>query len=514
MKKTLCIAFLSFILMSLSCVTASAASFKDVPSNYWANKEITWASDRGLMNGTTTTTFNPTGKTLRGQMTAILYRYAGSPAVEQASVYTDVTSANYYSDAAIWAVNNKIMEESRLASKTMDAGDPISRAEFCTMLLMFSIYSDTYVPPSAGTLFTDTGDLSSTMQWAIEWANCSGIVNGTSTTTFNPHGSLTRAAAAAMLYRYENYAKTDPQLLAEARAKELVEYYACPFPQMIKDLLVDAYGFSEVIAERAVNAAISNETWKIFAITKAEDFFYMAPKQPKKEDVRIYLTSSLGFPSEVAEYAVEVADISWNQPRTDAADGWISLADFENMGFTVNAGFRLIKLKYNATGEEYIMTGFPMGFTQGLEYTVDFNGVQINGMFFEDLSYAPNYWFFLDKYDLISAGILNSNGTLSSNIKNGLSQERMYESAVDSPNYVSPGSPSSSTSSSGSTSSGGGTSVTVPSHSETEGNLVWVPTKGGTKYHSKSSCSQMEDPIQVSIETAIANGYTACGRCH
>ena len=93
MKKTLCIAFLSFILMSLSCVTASAASFKDVPSNYWANKEITWASDRGLMNGTTTTTFNPTGKTLRGQMTAILYRYAGSPAVEQASVYTDVTSA-------------------------------------------------------------------------------------------------------------------------------------------------------------------------------------------------------------------------------------------------------------------------------------------------------------------------------------------------------------------------------------------------------------------------------------
>lgn len=147
---------------------------------------------------------------------------------------------------------------------------------------------------------------------------------------------------------------------------------------MIKDLLVDAYGFSEVIAERAVNAAISNETWKICAIAKAEEFFYMAPKQPKKEDVRIYLASSLGFPSEVAEYAVEVADISWNQPRTDAADGWISLADFENMGFTVNAGFRLIKLKYNATGEEYIMTGFPMGFTQGLQYTVDFNGVQID----------------------------------------------------------------------------------------------------------------------------------------
>lgn len=112
-----------------------------------ANKEITWASERGLMNGATATTFNPTGKTLRGQMTAILYRYAGSPAVEQASVYSDVTSANYYADAAIWAVENEITEETRLVSKTMDAGDPISGAEFCTMLLMFSIYSDTYVAP-------------------------------------------------------------------------------------------------------------------------------------------------------------------------------------------------------------------------------------------------------------------------------------------------------------------------------------------------------------------------------
>lgn len=101
MRKPLCSAFLTLVLMSLLCATASAASFNDVPSSYWARQEITWTSERGLMNGTTATTFNPSGKTLRGQMTAILYRYAGSPAVEQTSVYSDVTSANYYSDAAI-----------------------------------------------------------------------------------------------------------------------------------------------------------------------------------------------------------------------------------------------------------------------------------------------------------------------------------------------------------------------------------------------------------------------------
>ena len=57
-------------------------------------------------------------------------------------------------------------------------------------------------------------------------------------------------------------------------------------------------------------------------------------------------------------------------------------------------------------------------------------------------------------------------------------------------------------------------SVTVPEQEETVGNLVWVPTNGGTKYHTKSTCSNMKDPMQVSEETAIENGYTPCKRCH
>ncbi len=60
----------------------------------------------------------------------------------------------------------------------------------------------------------------------------------------------------------------------------------------------------------------------------------------------------------------------------------------------------------------------------------------------------------------------------------------------------------------------GNSNVTVPSQEESTGNLVWVPTNGGTKYHSKSSCSNMKDPIQVSPETAKSNGYTPCGRCY
>ena len=44
--------------------------------------------------------------------------------------------------------------------------------------------------------------------------------------------------------------------------------------------------------------------------------------------------------------------------------------------------------------------------------------------------------------------------------------------------------------------------------------MVWIPTHGGTKYHSRSSCSGMEDPQQVTLEQAQAQGFTPCKRCY
>ena len=43
--------------------------------------------------------------------------------------------------------------------------------------------------------------------------------------------------------------------------------------------------------------------------------------------------------------------------------------------------------------------------------------------------------------------------------------------------------------------------------------MVWIPTNGGSKYHSKSSCSGMKNPIQVTVSEAIANGFDACKKC-
>lgn len=54
--------------------------------------------------------------------------------------------------------------------------------------------------------------------------------------------------------------------------------------------------------------------------------------------------------------------------------------------------------------------------------------------------------------------------------------------------------------------------VTTPP--ATQERTVWIPTKGGTKYHRNSSCSGMEDPREVSVSEAEASGFEPCKRCY
>ncbi len=44
--------------------------------------------------------------------------------------------------------------------------------------------------------------------------------------------------------------------------------------------------------------------------------------------------------------------------------------------------------------------------------------------------------------------------------------------------------------------------------------MVWIPTKGGKKYHSKKSCSGMIDPDHVKLSVAEERGFTACKKCY
>lgn len=203
MKRLTCILLTLCMAVSICCVSASAALFTDVPDSFWASKEIAWAVDKGVVNGTSATTFSPNDKTLRGQMTAILYRYAGEPAVSGASSFSDVKASIYYANAASWAQKNNILISTVSGSNKFLGDTPISRAEFCAMVYNYAGYKSIDRKTASAAPFSDVKGLSSELLTAINWAYANGIVNGVDKTHFSPNSTLTRAQAVVMLYRYE-----------------------------------------------------------------------------------------------------------------------------------------------------------------------------------------------------------------------------------------------------------------------------------------------------------------------
>lgn len=194
------------MVLSLFCVSIGTAHprFTDVPDSFWASKEIAWAVDKGVVNGTSATTFSPNDKTLRGQMTAILYRYAGEPAVSGTSSFSDVKSSIYYANAASWAQKNNILISTVSGSNKFLGDTTISRAEFCAMVYNYAGYKGIDRKTASDAPFSDVKSLSSELRAAINWAYANGIVNGVDKTHFSPDSTLTRAQAVVMLYRYEN----------------------------------------------------------------------------------------------------------------------------------------------------------------------------------------------------------------------------------------------------------------------------------------------------------------------
>lgn len=55
----------------------------------------------------------------------------------------------------------------------------------------------------------------------------------------------------------------------------------------------------------------------------------------------------------------------------------------------------------------------------------------------------------------------------------------------------------------------------VVASQESQGAMVWIAGSGnGTKYHRYSGCSNMNNPVEISLSDAQARGYTACKKCY
>lgn len=68
---------------------ANVGPFTDVKDTDWFASNVQYVYDNGLMNGTTTTTFEPESNLTRAQTAMVLWRIAGQPAPTAKAPFTD-----------------------------------------------------------------------------------------------------------------------------------------------------------------------------------------------------------------------------------------------------------------------------------------------------------------------------------------------------------------------------------------------------------------------------------------
>ena len=84
--------------------------YTDTPDGAWYSNAVLWISQRGIMGGYGGGLFGPNDPVTREQMTAILWRYAGSPSADGNGNYSDSASiASYAVTAVAWASANNIV---------------------------------------------------------------------------------------------------------------------------------------------------------------------------------------------------------------------------------------------------------------------------------------------------------------------------------------------------------------------------------------------------------------------
>ena len=172
--------------------------FVDVPAGAYYYDAVLWAAGKGITGGTDAVHFSPNAACTRAQAVTFLWRAAGSPVVDGAISFTDVSADAYYADAVRWAVSQGITKGT--TDTTFSPNATCTRAQIVTF-----IYRSVQAQGGGFTgewmfllPFTDAPD------WAYEaiaWCYQEGITGGTTDTTFSPNADCTRAQIVTFLYR-------------------------------------------------------------------------------------------------------------------------------------------------------------------------------------------------------------------------------------------------------------------------------------------------------------------------
>lgn len=179
-----------------------AGSFRDVTSAHWAFASVERAAELGLVTGYSDGTFRPDTHVTRAQFVLMLWRMCGKPAAAKAASFADA-NADWYQDALSWAVEKGYVNG--LSDTRFGPDAPITRQQAMailfrlnggqsgTELTLTGIYEQT---------FADSTTIAAWAKDATWWAVYHELVSGVGGSRIAPEANASRAQIAAILLRY------------------------------------------------------------------------------------------------------------------------------------------------------------------------------------------------------------------------------------------------------------------------------------------------------------------------
>ncbi len=316
MKLLSILLVLAMLAASLGAFTAAEEStlpFTDVSVSNWFYDEVLSVYERGVMNGTSDTLFEPTASVTRAQAVAILARLAGEndesvKSYSENIKFSDVLPSQWYAGYLGWSVENKLILG--YPDGTFRGTKAINRAELAKILVAFFERFD--IKSDSETLIDSFADANSHPGWAKEYIEKSrvlGLIGGDENGNFNALSSATRAQIATIITRIPSISDESDDVIFQI-AKDVTPYmnlYA------EKPVFVFADQVTKELFEFRLLVAFELNTAK-YAVnfTVADGFFdeLTSALTALESDTQTEITTPLTFTLKNLETSEETGEIS------------------------------------------------------------------------------------------------------------------------------------------------------------------------------------------------------------
>lgn len=175
------------------------ADFDDVPADAWFAEAVQYVYEHDLMTGVSENLFAPNAQMNRAMVAQILFNMEQPTDTEAPAAFRDVAADQWYAKAVNWAVWQGYM--SGYDASSFGPNDALTREQLVTVLWRYS-GSPVMDNSSMLNTFSDAALTSDYAQQAMIWAYAQGVISGNADGTLNPQGTATRAEIAQMLMNY------------------------------------------------------------------------------------------------------------------------------------------------------------------------------------------------------------------------------------------------------------------------------------------------------------------------